>query len=794
MAEISKVMENDGSQIKQFIWVCLTIYSIQQETLINCLNDNSSYEYILNGFGNIYKIVIDTYAALAWSFTDLFIILVSTGLAESYIFMNKLAMDCKLQNDQNYWTNLRINYSILSNLVKETDKLVSPLIFVSITHNLFCISTQLFFGITSEDTIMTAFSYICFTFTLGKMAITIYAASRIHQESKIIMPLIYDCPLSKFTVETERLQYQLEFDNVVLTGFNFFELTRSFMLGDEESFHRSMRLTLIVGQMFGLFPVTNVSSKNYKRMKFTVKSFKMFYSFLIPLLITALLIQTIGIAITSKENEFGCVFSVAIHHRAALLNAVFYIATIFEYFTFFWIASKWPEFQQLWKTMEFKLNSLGNDCPKIWWKINKISLIIIPLTLIEHFMWVFLNIDIQKRNALKNCIHDNSSYEYILNRLGESYVIVIDTYAAFAWNFTDLFIIVVSTGLAERYIFMNKLAMDSKLLNDQNYWTNLRINYSILSNLVKKTDKLLSPLIFVSITHNFFCISTQLYFGITSEDTIMTVFSLIFFTFTLGKMAITIYAASRIHQESKIIMPLIYDCPLSEFTIETERLQYQLEFDNVVLTGFNFFELTRSFMLGLKGGVSGGGGGGGRSYGGYGGGGGGRSYGGYRGGGSYTTFLFFGGGGHSGSGSSNITTGETILAGVFSRLTVIKQNRPVSRVVVIPARPTQTNVKTVYINPGQQSSVTLVHGQHHNSYHNSSNAVIWIFAFLGVVLLICLLMWAINSCDDTEIITTNGGDVVYIDERPCGQSGSTVMVLGGDQPSQSYDSDIVINI
>ncbi|KAF7997758.1 hypothetical protein HCN44_009156 [Aphidius gifuensis] len=368
---------------------------------------------------------------------------------------------------------------------------------------------------------------------------------------------------------------------------------------DEESFHRSIRLTLIVGQMFGLFPVTNVSSKNYKRMKFTIKSLKMFYSFLIPLLITALLIQSIRVAITSTENEPGCVFGVAISHRAALSNAVFYTATTLEYFTFFWISSKWPEFQKLWKTMEIKLNSSGNDCPKIWWKINKISFGIISFALIEHLMWIFLNIEIEKQNALKNCLNDNSSYEYILNGLGESYVIVIDTYAAFAWTFTDLFIILVSTGLAERYIFMNKLAMDSKLLNDQNYWTNLRINYSILSNLVKKADKLVSPLIFVSITNNFFCISSQLFFGITSDNTIVIFFSLIFFTFTLVKMAITIYAASRIHQESKIIMPLIYDCTPSEFTIETERLQYQLEFDNVVLTGFNFFELTRRFMLGI---------------------------------------------------------------------------------------------------------------------------------------------------------------------------------------------------
>lgn len=35
-------------------------------------------------------------------------------------------------------------------------------------------------------------------------------------------------------------------------------------------------------------------------------------------------------------------------------------------------------------------------------------------------------------------------------------------------------------------------------------------------------------------------------------------------------MAISIFAASRINHESKIIMPLIYDCPISEFTVEVK--------------------------------------------------------------------------------------------------------------------------------------------------------------------------------------------------------------------------------
>lgn len=51
--------------------------------------------------------------------------------------------------------------------------------------------------------------------------------------------------------------------------------------------------------------------------------------------------------------------------------------------------------------------------------------------------------------------------------------------------------------------------------NYEDYWCQLRINYSILSKLVKETDEIISPIIIVSFAHNFIAIILQLCIGIS---------------------------------------------------------------------------------------------------------------------------------------------------------------------------------------------------------------------------------------------------------------------------------------
>lgn len=73
----------------------------------------------------------------------------ATGLAERYKHLNESVIN--LLNKRGYdainWHQCRKKYALLSNLVKETDNALSPLILLSYLTNLYLICIQLFKGI-----------------------------------------------------------------------------------------------------------------------------------------------------------------------------------------------------------------------------------------------------------------------------------------------------------------------------------------------------------------------------------------------------------------------------------------------------------------------------------------------------------------------------------------------------------------------------------------------------------------------------------------------------------------------
>ncbi|KAF7995274.1 hypothetical protein HCN44_004746 [Aphidius gifuensis] len=183
------------------------------------------------------------------------------------------------------------------------------------------------------------------------------------------------------------------------------------------------------------------------------------------------------------------------------------------------------------------------------------------------------------------------------------YLFVANEVSTIIWNFTDIFIVIVATGLAERYNHLNESVINSlgKRGYDAINWHQCRKKYALLSSLVKETDNALSPLILLSYFTNLYFIFIQLFNGIfinTNED-LAYVYYFMSFILVVGRTLAVTLSAARIHNQSTIILPKIYCC-LSR-TLETDRLHFQLTTDEVTLTGMKFFSITRKFMLALVG-------------------------------------------------------------------------------------------------------------------------------------------------------------------------------------------------
>lgn len=81
----------------------------------------------------------------AWSYTDLFVIIISIGLTSKFEQLNDELRKMKGKRGINagYWSEYRVYYREIVGLVAVVDKAVSKIILISISNNLFFICVQL---------------------------------------------------------------------------------------------------------------------------------------------------------------------------------------------------------------------------------------------------------------------------------------------------------------------------------------------------------------------------------------------------------------------------------------------------------------------------------------------------------------------------------------------------------------------------------------------------------------------------------------------------------------------------
>ncbi|CAL7948631.1 unnamed protein product [Xylocopa violacea] len=383
-----------------------------------------------------------------------------------------------------------------------------------------------------------------------------------------------------------------------------------------ESFHCAIGPVLNVAQVFGMFPVAGVRSSSLSKLQFKTFSFLTIYSGFISAMfffMTALsvihMLKTLNVDTLQRRGGIG----------AATVGAVFYGNSLLASILFFWLSSRWVPFQYEWRAMEQYLDSNYARITRLRWKFFFISSVVLVLSLIEHVLSVFNNAkgydwdgsNSTFRNFLQiytleshSFLFDTMDYNFIFGL----YIFVISKVATFTWNFTDLFIMLVATGLAERYKSLNKKLIITVTKYRPTFpWNELREDYALLSCVVKKVDEHISPIILLSFANNLYFICLQLLNGlsITSEENNSLAAAYFFgsFAFLIGRTCAVILLTARINDQSKKALPYLYNCSTSNYSIEAQRLQCQLTTDEVALTGLRFFSITRNFMLAVAGAV-----------------------------------------------------------------------------------------------------------------------------------------------------------------------------------------------
>ncbi|XP_043675727.1 gustatory receptor for sugar taste 64a-like isoform X2 [Vespula pensylvanica] len=383
----------------------------------------------------------------------------------------------------------------------------------------------------------------------------------------------------------------------------------------EDSFHRAISPILWWAQIFGLLPLSGISANLPSSLKFKKISFRTIYAVIVAFSISIMAVLSIIHMIrTLNADSFGVRGGVA----EATAGAIFYGNGLCGTIMYLWLSPRWVILQNDWKAMERFIDSNKYQRPRLRWKFIIISSAILLFALFEHalsvannstkFEWGTPNSTFA--NFLQ--VYTIKSHNFILESVDYSfaigiYIFIVSKIATFVWNFTDLFVMLISTGLAERYKTLNKrLFVTAKKNANTIDWCEFRNDYALLSSLVKKVDNDISPIILLSFANNLYFICLQLLNGLSGPEAGDILSNLYFFSsfafLILRTCAVTLLTA-RINDQSKTVLPLLYSCSSSTYNIETQRLQYQLTTDDISLTGLRFFSITRNFMLALAGAI-----------------------------------------------------------------------------------------------------------------------------------------------------------------------------------------------
>lgn len=250
----------------------------------------------------------------------------------------------------------------------------------------------------------------------------------------------------------------------------------------DDSFHEAIRPIATFVQFLFLMPVCNISSSDTKNLKFNWKCFRVFFTLLYityGIFITSLYFKFIyGNGINAMNiGEYNYLNYLKLIDNYFNKTLFFYILSVnlvglvfFSYTTtcaiiFFCIAMQWPKLMVFWSMRESKFLKAPykfHTC-KLSFKIRSMAIVIILLAFAEHILFLANSANNQYKHVIMCNITVEKPLSYFLeNQFGFifyffpfplSYGIfneLMNMIFTFAWNYMELFVMMISIGLFTR--------------------------------------------------------------------------------------------------------------------------------------------------------------------------------------------------------------------------------------------------------------------------------------------------------------------------------------------------------
>uniref|UniRef100_A0A2S2Q3F9 Putative gustatory receptor 64f n=1 Tax=Sipha flava TaxID=143950 RepID=A0A2S2Q3F9_9HEMI len=374
---------------------------------------------------------------------------------------------------------------------------------------------------------------------------------------------------------------------------------RKDIVSDKNSLHRAITPVLILAHFFALLPVQGIKGQNTSFLVVNWFSCPVIYVFVV--LSLSLLILSFSLL---KIYQTGLTYY-------STGEIMFFGSSLVIYILFIHLAREWPKVMAKWELMEREMRHFGY-LSNTALKFKILTCIIMLLAIIEHLASVLTGI--MKAIPCSTGGLDifrayfSMSFRQVFSFIDYSLVIALplgflNLILACAWNYMDLFIIILSCALSDKFKQLNqKLAIVKGKVLPSTYWRKSRETYNLLASLTRDFDEFLSPVILLSFANNLYFICLQLLNSLKPMHNVWEAIYFVFsFTYLVGRTcAVSLYAAS-INDQSKKPKGVLFSVPTESYGVEVARFLTQVTADELALTGCNFFSVTRTLMLTVAG-------------------------------------------------------------------------------------------------------------------------------------------------------------------------------------------------
>ncbi|EFA04725.1 gustatory receptor 19 [Tribolium castaneum] len=353
-------------------------------------------------------------------------------------------------------------------------------------------------------------------------------------------------------------------------------------MDNTQKWSNSFKYVFFLAQCLALLPV-NGKHQIYSKWK----SLHILYSLFVIFVTSILLIFQIVFAVT---HEFD---------RNVLSSIMMKIYSICALFLNIRLGSRWQKIHKQWNQVDCVMD-------RRYGQLKKINLRIIAILSVYFATSLGAFVNILKLQGTSNIL-EFELYSFVFNYVPPNYAMaLIFLFVYFIYfflsNFIDVFIASLSMAIALRFKqIRTRLELSEKSQFDlgmTEFWLEMRRDYDRLSHLCKELDDGISGLILMSFAYNLFEVISYLFHQLMMDSQQNVAFYFFFPYMVLRLLAVCLYT-SWINDESLAPVNILNSVPSRNYNPEIGRWLVQMSFDNVALTGWKMFKVTRGIFLGV---------------------------------------------------------------------------------------------------------------------------------------------------------------------------------------------------